>query len=274
MLTLPMLRNGAFLLLEGVDDQAFWNLHVDSSRCATVESNGVTNLIAALQTLPVALTDRVVAVADSDFRQFTKIDLFATVAPSVLFYDHGFLETFLLDSAAFNKVLRKFGSLAKIAAFEVASGKSVLDYVRELGTVFGQVRVASVLNGWFLPMKDFSPYKYVSQATWTIDSLSLHEAIADAVNLKKLPGVANIGQVDVTAACGAIVSNSPFSLVHGHDALKLLDIGFMQVVGDRGPGANRIFEHLCTGFEAACLATKIAVGDLEQWSQQRGYKLM
>lgn len=259
------------LLVEGADDEVFWDMHVDGQACSTVHACGVTNLATALASIQAPVSAQVIAVADSDFTSYTLLNPLAAVMPQVRYYDEGFLETFVLNSGALKKVMTAFGDAGKIATYEAGPpARTVLDRLVELAETFGRLRVASVLQGWFLPMDDFKPYKYVDEVTWTVDELSLYSDFAAAVNVKHHGGTGVCTSAAVQAACGALAAASKFALAHGHDTLKILDIGLKRVLGNKGPGEPRLLQALCTAFEGAHFNTKTAATALRAWCAANG----
>lgn len=123
-----------FLLVEGHTDRIFYNWLIDKSVCQSVIIAGKPSnkqlVIDVLQKLENSDFPGVVAIVDADFDHL--IDDLPSYSSNLLRTDTHDLETMLLNSLAFNKVLDEFGSESKISSFPgdirevlLAAGKPV-----------------------------------------------------------------------------------------------------------------------------------------------------
>lgn len=252
---------GPFLMIEGPDDERFWRPRVKLNPEAIVISEGVLNLMDCMRGLPAPLSGHVCAVADTDFRPFLTADPFAGCR-DVFFYDEGFLETFVLNSVALRKLLAIHADPARIRAFLAASGApTIYTHLRRVATVFGRLRVVNQRNaaGQCFERK-FSPYRYVDEATWEVDSPRLVADFAAATGRHA---------ADVQAECDGIGRLGELHLVHGHDALKILAIGLRRPIGSSNAGPRALIAELCLAFEGESLRHKSLARRLFEWAGHR-----
>jgi hypothetical protein len=252
---------GPFLMIEGPDDERFWRPRVRLGPEAIVISEGVRNLQDCMRGLPAPLVGHVCAVADTDFRAFLAVDPFAGCA-HVFFYDEGFLETFVLNSVALRKVLAVRADAARMQAFLAASGAPTIHtHLRRIAAVFGRLRVVNERHAAGQCFeRQFTPYRYVDEATWQVDGPRLFTDFAGATGRTT---------ADVQAECDSIGRLGQLQLVHGHDALKILAIGLRRAIGSSNTGPKALIADLCLAFEGESLRHKSLAGRLKAWAGHR-----
>lgn len=253
--------HGVFMMVEGSDDERFWRPRLRLKPEALVIAEGVRNLQDCMRSLPAPLASNVCAVADTDFRAFLPADPFAGCT-DVLFYDEGYLETFVLNSVALSKLLAIHADSARIQAFLAASGaRTVYAHLRQIASIFGRLRVVNQRQAAGQCFeRHFTPYRYVDEMSWQVDSARLITDFAAAIGLATSV---------VQAECDGIGRLGQLQLVHGHDALKILAIGLRRVIGRANVGPQRLVEDLCLGFEGDSLRRKSLARKLKAWAGPR-----
>lgn len=252
---------GPFLMIEGPDDERFWRPRVRLGPEAIVISEGVRNLQDCMRGLPATLAGHVCAIADTDFRAFLTADPFAGCV-HVFFYDEGFLETFVLNSVALRKLLAVRADTQRVRAFLATSGApTIYMHLRRIATIFGRLRVVNEQHaaGQCFDRK-FTPYRYVDEATWQVDSPRLFADFAGATGRTA---------ADIQAECDSIGRLGQLQLVHGHDALKILSIGLRRAIGSVNTGPKTLIADLCLAFEGESLRHKSLAGRLKAWAGDR-----
>lgn len=252
---------GVFVVVEGPEDEGFWRAHLRVAPEAIVIAEGVLNLQDCMRALPPVLSGAVCAIADQDFRGYLPVDPFVG-CQAVFFYDEGFLETFLLNTTAFRKVLSVRAHGPRIATFLAASKThTVYSHLRAIGSVFGRLRVLNQQHGWGLSFeKDFSIFKYVDEGTWQLDEARLIADVANEVGW---------GIAALESGCDRVGIRGELKLVHGHDALKILAVGLKTKLGSANIGARTLCADLRLAFESASLAHKRLASQLKSWAGAR-----
>lgn len=254
---------GPFLMIEGPDDERFWRPRLRLGPEAIVTSEGVRNLTDCMRGLPAPLAGHVCAVADSDFRAFLAADPFVGCA-HVFFYDEGFLETFVLNSVALRKLLAVRADAARTQAFLAASGAPTVHmHLRRVASVFGRLRVVNERRAAGQCFeRQFTPYRYVDETTWRVDSPRLVSDFAAATGRTT---------ADVQAECDSIGRLGQLQLVHGHDALKILAIGLRRAIGSSKTSPKALISDLCLAFEGESLRHKSLARRLIAWAGHRPF---
>ncbi len=252
---------GVFVVVEGPEDEGFWRAHLRVGAEAIVVSEGVRNLQDCMRALPQALDGTVCAIADQDFRSFLPADPF-TGCQAVFFYDEGFLETFLLNTPAFRKLLGLRAEGARLAAFLATfRPHTVYSRLRHVGSVFGRLRILNELHRWGLCFeKIYSVFKYVDSKTWQLDEVRLYGDIATSIGWSTEA---------LESCCDRIGKRGELRLVHGHDALRILAIGLRESLGSMNVGARTLCAELRLAFESASLERKRLTLELKAWAGQR-----
>ena len=100
------------LILEGPSDEKVLSNFVQEDQCETVISWGRSNALGAMQILRERGVPGVLSVVDSDYDEFLGV---MNGTADVIVTDEHDLETMLIRSKAFDKVVRELGSRSKLA---------------------------------------------------------------------------------------------------------------------------------------------------------------
>lgn len=110
--------SGTFLLVEGGSDKTFYERFVNKLACELVIVSGKPSsklrVITVLEILEKSSFQGMLAIVDADF---DRLENLVYSSPNLLRTDTHDLETMLINSPAFNKVVAEFGSEEKIAQF-------------------------------------------------------------------------------------------------------------------------------------------------------------
>lgn len=109
----------AFLIVEGKTDEIFFERFIDPIRCKIVVAQGCENAMDAFDELGRTRFAGVLVVVDADFNV---LEGRLPLPLGLLFTDTHDLETMLIASQAFDKLLRSVGKKDKLHAFEVQHG--------------------------------------------------------------------------------------------------------------------------------------------------------
>lgn len=253
--------SGVFVVVEGPDDEGYWRTHLKVNPEAIVIAEGVINLRDCMRALPPPLVGSVCAIADQDFRHYLPVDPFNGCV-DVFFYDEGFLETFLLNTSAFQKLLGVHAEHTKLIAFLAAvKHHTVYAHLRDIASVFGRLRVLNEIHKWGICFeRKFTVYKYVDETSWVLDERRLITDVALATGLTP---------VMLKSACDVIGMRGSLRLVHGHDALKVLAIGLKKRLGCARTSQDRLLSDLKLAFDSSCLPRKRLARQLRTWAGTR-----
>ncbi|MBS0018610.1 MAG: DUF4435 domain-containing protein [Arthrospira sp. SH-MAG29] len=216
---------GTFLLVEGHTDQIFYNRLIDKSVCQSLIIVGKPSnkqcVIAVLQQLENSDFPGVLAIVDADFDHLVN-DL-PNYSSNLLRTDTHDLETMLLNSLAFDKVLDEFGSESKISSFDgdirevlLAAGKPVgylrwISQTEELNLTFNGI--------------DFSKFVDKNQIKISYDKL------IDVVKNKSQKSYLSTPEIISKITNLNSQSYDPWQICCGHDLVEILSLALCKAIG-------------------------------------------
>lgn len=257
--TLDMMRtdfSGSILVLEGEDDRRFWQRRIDKASCQCALAGAKNTLLLAVQRLDSTGFRGALGVIDADI---DRLESRLPVSPNIVATDTVDLEAMLLRSTALDGVLAEMGDPTKIESFERRCGQSVRTALLGRALSYGRLRWVSDRAGLKIPLEKLSPYKYTSEETWALDHDGLFRDAGAHVD--------NLSPDDLRSSVDALPAHDPWSVVHGKDMIRILDIGLKRVLGN-GSHADHIARLLRQGIDSAELhRTSLGVG-IANWERR------
>lgn len=211
---------GTFLLVEGSSDKTFYKRFVDQLVCELVETSGKQRAIEILKILEQSNFQGVLAIVDADFDRFETL-LYTT--PNLLCTDSHDLETMLINSPAFNKVLAEFGSEEKIAQFN----RDIRLVLVENGVLVGYLLWISKCDGLNLTFEGITFSKFIDEQTLQINELKLIQEI------KNKSQAFSLNEKNLQERLKSQKSNNhdPWQICCGHDLVEILSFGLRKALG-------------------------------------------
>jgi hypothetical protein len=249
------------ILVEGGNDASFWRGRFIASSQIIV-CGGKTTAEGALQELDRAKFPKVVAVVDDDLDYVLGIEKGSLNLVKTSKSD---LETMLLSSEAFEKLLNDLTTAEKIAEVERRIGVTLRDGLIARCLIFGKLRYVDRLYGTNVAFDDIPPYKYIDPATWNLDEARL---ISDFARLSKR------AEAQIRDDLDDMPEIDPWRLIRGHDAMAALWILNAQVL--RGPNLKK--DHLCmllrVAYEGDWIRATSTYADIRHWEKRAGIKVL
>ncbi|MEH1765220.1 DUF4435 domain-containing protein [Nostoc sp.] len=215
---------GTFLLVEGSSDKTFYQRFVDQLVCELVETSGKPSskqrAIDILKILEQSNFQGVLAIVDADF---DRLETLLYTSPNLLRTDSHDLETILINSPAFNKVVAEFGSEEKIAQFN----PDIRLVLLENGISVGYLLWVSKCEGLNLTFDGIKFSKFIDEQTLQIDELKLIQEV------KNKSQAYSLRDEDLQKQLKSQKSNNydPWQMCCGHDLVEILSIGLRKVLG-------------------------------------------
>lgn len=221
----PGNKHLTFLLVEGEGDKHLYENCTDQKRCA-IRSIGVKPSAKSVALKVLAILEQnqmmgVLAIVDADFDVLERMQY---LSPNVFLTDVHDAELMIVQSPAFEKVLREHGSEHKIAEIEQRAGKDLRALLLEGSQVFGYIRWVSLKKGYALKFDKLEPHKCFDRRTLTIDKAKTLDHIR---NKSQQPNIsAEQIQMDI-----AEIQSDEHDLWHvccGHDLTNVLTWGLRE----------------------------------------------
>jgi hypothetical protein len=216
--------SGTFLLVEGSSDKTFYERFVDKLGCELVITAGKPSskqrAIAILEILEKSNFRGVLAIVDADFDRLQNTSV---TSPNLLRTDTHDLETMLIKSPAFDKVIVMFGSEEKIIKF----GRDLRTVLLESGTTVGYLRWVSQSDGLNLKFEGIEFKNFINNQTIQISEIEL---IKEVKNKSKAYSLDNEDlQKRLTNKKNS--SHNPWQVCCGHDLVEILSIALRKAIG-------------------------------------------
>ena len=222
----------SYLIVEGTTDKELYETYIDINRCEITTAEGKDKVKEVLLILERCMLPGVLAIVDADF------DVLEEKLPAtqnLLFTDTHDLETMIIKSTALEKVLSKFGSADKIAAFKQKYGKDVRTTLIECGTHIGYLRWISLREGLALSFEDLDFNKFVNKGELTIDVLKLIKAVKERSYNTEIDKSRKhtIREHDTQKSMNQLKNDlhDPWYVCCGHDLACILAVGLQKAIG-------------------------------------------
>jgi hypothetical protein len=216
--------SGTFILVEGSSDKVFYERFIDKSSCHLEITAGKPSskqcAIEILEILEKSNFQGVLAIVDADFDYLQNTTV---TSPNLLRTDTHDLETMLIKSPAFDKVIVMFGSEEKIIKF----GRDLRTVLLESGTIVGYLRWVSQSDGLNLKFEGIEFKNFINNQTIQISEIEL---IKEVKNKSKAYSLDNEDlQKRLTNKKNS--SHNPWQVCCGHDLVEILSIALRKAIG-------------------------------------------
>lgn len=134
--------SGAFLLVEGkMSDLPFFRHYINNLQCQLIPSHGKDNVIEIIRILDNEKFNGILGIIDADFWHVKKEK---SPSNNLLLTDTHDLETMLIASPSYNKLLTELGSERKISSFTKNNRRKPLTRIIESSISIGVLRLISL----------------------------------------------------------------------------------------------------------------------------------
>ena len=259
-----MVHDGAFLVVEGVNDVRFWSTRRHDN-CELVDGEGKLNVVGAVHRLDGEGISGVLGIVDDDYDILLGIN---HTSRNLVTTDVHDLECLLCRSSALDNVLAEFGIASKIKDFEDAAGVDVRTGLLAKTTVFGRLRWAARRHNLDINYGAIRVPRFVDIDTWTVDVDELIGAVSssgsphDCDELKQR--IAELPFAD------------PWRVAHGHDMIQILRIGLKRVLGalPASKGTEDIARVLRAAMSLEELQKTTLYADMRAWESTNAYLVL
>lgn len=260
ILMLRTVDSRTVLLVEGPNDCATLDPHIDSGHCHSIPTHGVRNLYGAVWLANEMELERLVALADSDWQGV----MYSCAVPNIVLTDAVDLDaTCFLIGRAFDRVLSAYTNRDALqTSLQTAPHADAREWLVAIAATVGALRLASVSHSLGLRLDKFPVNAVLAEGAYVVD---LDRLVAVAV-------ARTSGTSDAAAARGAFEATacrySPQRLANGHDLVRAL-----RSVGNVRWGLSVSADTLERAMRAATSCAEIKATGLYQtlrdWASER-----
>lgn len=206
---------GSFLLVEGEDDKKLFQQLIDQAACRVQIAYGKPNLLAALEILERDGFQGLLAIADADFDW---LDDRVPHSPNLLWTDTHDIETMLLRSPAFERVLTELGEDTKLSASRATHGEDLRACLLACGVPIGFLRWLSARDQMGLLFEELPVEKILVRGALVVD----RHALLNVLQGRSRKSVLDAADIWSRVATLEGLAPSPWLLCCGHDLVRLL----------------------------------------------------
>ncbi len=218
-------HKGTFLLVEGSSDKTFYERFVEKSECELVVISGKPSsklrVISVLKILEESKFQGVLAIVDADFDRLTPPAEQKSL--NLLYTDSHDLETMLINSPAFDKVVSEFGSQEKISQFN----QDIRLVILESSVPIGYLRWISLCDGLNLTFENITFSKFIDEKTFRINKLKFIGEVKKKSQDFSLKDE-DLQQQLIDKKNG---DRDPWQICCGHDLVEILSFGLRKTIG-------------------------------------------
>ena len=216
---------GTFLLVEGSSDKVFYERFTEKSACELVTISGKPSSKLRVITVLKILEEEsgfkgVLAIVDADFDRLTTPTYYS---PNLLYTDTHDLETMLINSPAFDKVLSELGSEEKIHQFN----RDIRLAILESSISVGYLLWISQCDDLKLTFDGITFSKFINEQNLQIDELKLIREV------KNKSQAFSLKDEDLQLRLNSRKNNNhdPWQVCCGHDLVEILSLGLRKTIG-------------------------------------------
>jgi len=246
--------SGSLLVLEGDDDLKFWRPRAEKEKCQFVLAGSKPTVTNSVVNASALNQIGILGVVDADYDLLLDVPI---DSPHIVRTDTRDLETLMLASAAFDRVLIELADATKVTALEQVEKRSIKDALISRSMIFGELRYLSAQMGWLVDFDCLSPYRFTDVQTWKVDGDAfLREAV------RQIPGMTPevlSGRLRTVPPC------DPWILLHGKDTLSVLAIGLRCVLGNHQHPVERISQMLRLAYDYPAFAQSQLFVAIANW---------
>jgi len=221
---------GTFVIVEGRSDKLVYEELFDEVNYTFIVSEGKEKAIEIIEILDKANDFRgALAIIDADF---SKLEGQATSSLNIILTDEHDLETMLIKSPAFDKLIKELGSENKIRQFN----QDIREFLISEGKKLGCLRWLSIKEDLCLRFEDLSFNKFIDKESLKIDSKKL---VTTVKNHSQKPG---LSELDILNSLDGLIDNAPdpWQVCCGHDLICIISIGLTKAWGTKNPNEVQI----------------------------------
>ena len=234
---------GAFLLVEGKDDNLFFRKFVNSVTCKIVVTETKDNVVQTIETLESRSCSGILGVVDADFDRIVGNQ---PRSKNVVLLETHDLETLLIRSLALDRVLSEFGSQQKIDRF----ARDIRETLAASAMSIACLRLHSLRSGLNLRFQGLRYSRFINRNSLSID---LKSFVQDVLNRSQRSDL-SIEDLEAIIASIKCSGYDPWQMCLGDDLVSTLGLSLSK--GALGTKSSRE-----VSFDMLCQALRLAFCD-------------
>jgi len=218
--------SGPFLLVEGSSDVTFFKCRMNINIEYIIPTFGWQNLTNAMSLLQADGFQKILGVIDLDYRGIIN---YPNLPKNIVITDDHDIETMMLNSPAFTKVIKSKSSSGKIKTYPNGI-EGVRNKILQLGIPIGSLRFYSALKGGEYSFDKMNFDKFIDRKSllFLSDKFVSH---MQGIHQNNSSISTSILSIAMDKANNITLFSDSFRLCSGHDLMEILAIGLKSVWG-------------------------------------------
>lgn len=223
---LRQVHEGSFLVLEDRAQRLLYERFLAPGRCrahVVGDKATVQNVVSILKARRIS---GVLGVIDRDLDALLGTNL---VNENLIYGDCNDVESMLIKSTAFEKVIGELGSLEKIQSLEQRAGCPAREILLRAALPVGYLRLTSQELGLSLRFRDLDFARFVNPVTLEVDNGELVRRLKDHSQRPELDSSELLVATESRASRG----HDPWDVCNGHDLVQVMSLGLRRALGSQ-----------------------------------------
>ncbi|MDI1484826.1 DUF4435 domain-containing protein [Polyangium sp. y55x31] len=261
-----MLRShhrGSFLVVEGPRDKTFFDWYIDKDACKIIVADGRDKALDAFQRLQAPPFDGVLFVLDADF---DTLEGRSPPSVGVIFTDTHDLETMLLASPAFEKVLLQVAQEDKVRKFRDQHG-DLRVHLLQCAKRLGYLLWLSRKEGLNLKFKDLKFSKFIDEKTLVVEPAEMVKVVVNHSQRPDLKSDVLLPRLTALYDDG----HDPLHVCCGHHVTEILALALRKAWGTNDAGAfdgPMVEQMLMLAYDEGLFMTTQLHASIRAWESQ------
>lgn len=227
---LKMLRSGkknkSFIVVEGVTDLRLYSKFVDESLCHIIIADSKQNVKACIAACNEESIEGIIGIVDADFNHIEKTE---EEIPNLFLTDAHDLECMLLNSPAYDDIVKEYVNVNKYARFEGRMQDRVRHILLKNAAVIGYLRWCSLQENLGLNFSLLEFELFIDPHTLEINIENFVKQVL--IRSRKINAIESQTLVNKINALD-LKEEEMWQMCCGHDLIEILTIGFINIFGD------------------------------------------
>ncbi|GAB3066395.1 DUF4435 domain-containing protein [Micromonospora schwarzwaldensis] len=267
LMEIEMLRTKdqrTILLVEGPNDMAILEPHLDDVECRSLPTGGKVNLLATIRLVNQRKLKRVLGIADRDWEGLLAA---AVRIPNVIYTDFYDIDaTALFSGNVCQRVVSVHCDGPTVRAHLTKSGQAdPLSVLVEVASEVGVLRMLNIRNGWGVKVRDFPVHEVIDTAT-----LQVSQPRLAAIAAGRSKGAVRAEDVATAMSAWSWGTYSRRDFCSGHDLISALAFVLKSAWGGKHVGVEAAGRAIRAALSCTELKATQFYAEVKKWGATRG----
>lgn len=223
----PLFKDKAYLIVEGCGDVNLFSTFIDENKCGVKRTGKRDKVIEVIEIADSSHCKGILGIIDADFDELNNI---VYSSENIIQTDTHDIETLIIKSPAFDKLLRVQCDIAKLREFEDRNNSTIREIILEKAKFIALYRLIALNEGVKMKFRYIPFSNFLDPNTLEVDENELLNSITSTspnFDISDLPKVQNKYNKMKTGTYNL------WMLCNGHDLVKIIQTAIVNIFGIR-----------------------------------------